>query len=84
MRLFLMVTIMLGLAGTGGIAYGDSNAVASGTEKVTSAPFDALRYGTKALNSPVNEVANLAIMVTDGARGAVVKTALNGGQPVED
>lgn len=84
MRIFLIIVMAAGLAGASGIAYCDSNPVASGTEKVTSAPFDALRQGTKALNSPVNEVANLAIMVTDGARGAVVKTALNGGQSIED
>ena len=84
MRVFLIAVIGAGLMGVCSAAYCESNSVASGAEKVTSAPFDALRYGAKALNSPVNEVANLVIMVADETRAATVRTALNMGKSVDD
>jgi hypothetical protein len=81
------LAFVLGLAmliGWSGVALAaESHALAVGVEKVTKAPFSALKGANEHLFTPVKEIDHTALDFTDNARAAVVSVGLNLGNPVE-
>ena len=84
MKKSLMALAVVSLLGLCGSAYAESNIVAVTTEKVTKAPMTMLQRGSDFLNSPLNELTNLAILVTDKTREKAVSLGLNMGKPIEN
>lgn len=78
--LFVLAACVLGFSG---LAWADSNPVAIGAERVTKAPFTALKGASDHLFTPVKEVNHGVLYVSDEARAATISAGLNFGQPVE-
>lgn len=83
MKPFAVLVLVVFAAGFCGSACAESNPVAKSVETVTHAPFAGAMTVSDHLFSPVKEASRGAFDITDKARGWVVSTGLNLGQPVE-
>ncbi len=83
MKALSVLVLAACLLGWCGAALAESNALASGVEKVTKAPFMMLKGANEHLFSPVKDVDAAALDFSDNARAAVVSVGLNFGHSVE-
>ena len=83
MKLLSMVLMLVFTLGWAGVAFCETNPLASGVEHVTKAPLMMLMGGSEHPFTPVKEINKGALTITDQARAAAISAGLNLGQAVD-